>query len=305
METWHPRFSYYGFRYIQVEGAVLKGQKNTLHLPVIQKIQSCFVYNSAPKVSTFQCSNRIFNEAHRLIEKAVRSNMQSVFTDCPHREKLGWLEQDHLCGPGLLYNYDLTGFVPQTLQNIADAQHANGAVPTTAPEYVVFEGPLGADPCDLMHCRAPEDADAAPTIQLEDFFTMLRRQHTVDWHSVRTALLGLSIALALWGVLACPGTIAVHWYGLGDGSFRADGWMPSFLIFPLCAGIEFLSLEIWNSFEQTGYYRRRGEINLFIIHAMSFGTRSARWMKVVLDLLFFFCFGFVIPFVEAWMIFLN
>lgn len=90
-----------------------------------------------------------------------------------------------------------------------------------------------------MHCRAPEEADAAPTIPLEDFFTMLRRQHTVDWHSVRTALLGLSIALALWGVLACPGTIAVHWYGLGDGSFRADGWMHSLVIFPLCAGIEF------------------------------------------------------------------
>ena len=142
VETWHPRFSYYGFRYIQVEGAVLKGQKNPFRLPVIQKIQSCFVYNSAPKISTFECSNRIFNDAHRLIEKAVRSNMQSVFTDCPHREKLGWLEQDHLCGPGLLYNYDLTGFVPQTLQNIADAQHANGAVPTTAPEYVVFESDL-------------------------------------------------------------------------------------------------------------------------------------------------------------------
>ena len=55
----------------------------------------------------------------------------------------------------------------------------------------------------------------------------------------------------------------------------------------------------------TCYYRRWGEINLFIIHAMSFGTRSAKWMKIVLDLLFFFCFGFVIPFVEAWMIFLN
>ena len=67
--------------------------------------------------------------------------MQGVFTDCPHREKLGWLEQDHLNGPGLLYNYDLTGFVPQTLQNIADAQRPNGAVPTTAPEFVVFEGP--------------------------------------------------------------------------------------------------------------------------------------------------------------------
>lgn len=140
-ETWHPRFSYYGYRYIQVEGAVLKGQKNPGKLPVLKNIQSCFVYNSARKVSTFECSNPIFNAAHRLIEKAVRSNMQSVFTDCPHREKLGWLEQVHLNGPGLLYNYDLTAFAPQIMRNMADAQHANGAMPTTAPEYVVFEGP--------------------------------------------------------------------------------------------------------------------------------------------------------------------
>lgn len=140
-ETWHPRFSYYGFRYIQVEGAVLRGQKNPSRLPVLKDIQSCFIYNSAPKVSTFETSNPIFNAAHRLIEKAVRSNMQSVFTDCPHREKLGWLEQDHLNGPGLLYNYNLTSYIPQLMQNIADAQHPNGAVPSIAPEYVVFEGP--------------------------------------------------------------------------------------------------------------------------------------------------------------------
>ena len=140
-ETWHPRFSYYGFRYVQVEGAVLKGQKNPQKLPVLKNIQSCFVYNSAKKVSTFESSNRIFNAAHRLIEKAVRSNMQSVFTDCPHREKLGWLEQVHLNGPGLLYNYDLTAYAPQIMQNMADAQHSNGAMPTTAPEYVIFEGP--------------------------------------------------------------------------------------------------------------------------------------------------------------------
>ena len=140
-EIWHPRFSYYGFRYIQVEGAVLKGQKNPQKLPVLKNIQSCFVYNSARKVSTFESSNRIFNAAHRLIEKAVRSNMQSVFTDCPHREKLGWLEQVHLNGPGLLYNYDLTAYAPQIMQNMADAQYSNGAMPTTAPEYVIFEGP--------------------------------------------------------------------------------------------------------------------------------------------------------------------
>ena len=133
-EIWHPRFSYYGFRYIQVEGAVLKGQKNPQKLPVLKNIQSCFVYNSAKKVSTFESSNRIFNAAHRLIEKAVRSNMQSVFTDCPHREKLGWLEQVHLNGPGLLYNYDLTAYAPQIMQNMADAQQSNGAMPTTSTE---------------------------------------------------------------------------------------------------------------------------------------------------------------------------
>ena len=134
---------------------------------------------------------------------------------------------------------------------------------------------------------------------------MLRRRPVADWHSVRTALLRLSIALALWGIFACHGTLAVHWLSLSDGSLQADGWMSSWVVFPLLAGMEFLMLELWNSFEQTGYYRRRGEINLFIIHAMSFGTRSARCMKVVLDLLFFFCFGFVVPFVEAWIIFLN
>ena len=140
-EVWHPRFSYYGYRYIQVEGAVLKGDKNPQRLPIIENIESCFVYNSAPKVSTFECSNEMFNQTHRLIEKAVRSNMQSVFTDCPHREKLGWLEQVHLNGPGLYFNYDLTSYIPQQMQNMADAQHIDGGMPTTAPEYVIFEGP--------------------------------------------------------------------------------------------------------------------------------------------------------------------
>ncbi len=137
-ETWHPRFSYYGFRYIQVEGAVLDGQPNPHHLPVLKELNSCFVYNSAPEVSTFECSNPLFTQTHRLIERAERSNMQAVFTDCPHREKLGWLEQDHLCGPSLLYNYDITTFVPKIIRDITDTQKEDGMVPTTAPQYVSF-----------------------------------------------------------------------------------------------------------------------------------------------------------------------
>lgn len=144
-ETWHPSFSYYGFRYIQIEGAYLsefstKKEIASGSLPVIKSVRSCFIYSSAKKVSTFECSNEIFNSAHRIIVKAARSNMQSVFTDCPHREKLGWLEEVHLNGPGLLYNYDLRNYGKQIMQNMADAQRENGSMPTTAPEYVVFKG---------------------------------------------------------------------------------------------------------------------------------------------------------------------
>ncbi|WP_455585596.1 glycoside hydrolase family 78 protein [Bacteroides sp.] len=202
-ETWHPRFSYYGFRYIQVEGAVLKGQKNPQKLPVIRNIRSCFVYNSAAKVSSFECSNRIFNAAHRLIEKAVRSNMQSVFTDCPHREKLGWLEQVHLNGPGLLYNYDLAAYGPQMMQNMADAQHPDGAMPTTAPEYVVFEGP-GLEP----FAQSPEWGGALVIFPfmyyetygddtlIKEYYSNMRRY--VDYLSARANHNILSFGLGDW-----------------------------------------------------------------------------------------------------------
>lgn len=137
-ETWHPRFSYYSFKYIQVEGAVMKGDKNPRKLPVLKDVKSCFVYNSAPLISTFECSNELFNKTHVLIQKAVQSNMQGVFTDCPQREKLGWIEQLHLNGPVLLYNYNLKEFLPKVMQDLVDAQQPDGAVSSIAPMYNVF-----------------------------------------------------------------------------------------------------------------------------------------------------------------------
>ena len=129
-ETWHPRFSYYGYRYLQIEG----------DLEVLRKVESCFVYNSARKTGSFECSNQLFNDTYRLIDRAIRSNWQAVWTDCPHREKLGWLEQDWLNGEGLLANYDCRSMIAQTMQNIADAQSDNGSLPEIAPNLCVFEG---------------------------------------------------------------------------------------------------------------------------------------------------------------------
>lgn len=89
---------------------------------------------------------------------------------------------------------------------------------------------LGLSLSDLMHCHDPEQDRETTAAPLEDFFSMLRRE-TIDWHSVRTTLLWLSIALALWGIFTHPGTVAVHWHGTGNGDFCADGWMASYLIF--------------------------------------------------------------------------
>lgn len=139
-EIWHPRFSYYGYRYIQVEGAKMKNSNDDSNLPVVNDVKSCFVYNSASQTGHFHCSNSIFNDAHRIIVNAMKSNFQAVFTDCPHREKLGWLEQVHLNGPGLFYNFNLTTFVPKIMRDIRDAQLPNGLVPDIAPEYVIFDG---------------------------------------------------------------------------------------------------------------------------------------------------------------------
>jgi hypothetical protein len=63
-----------------------------------------------------------------------------VITDCPHREKLGWLEQYHLNGPSLRYETDLTRLYAKGFADMADAQQPNGLVPDIAPEYVVFTG---------------------------------------------------------------------------------------------------------------------------------------------------------------------
>lgn len=67
---------------------------------------------------------------------------------------------------------------------------------------------LGLTLADLMHCRDPQEADIAPEVPLEDFFTLLRRQQSIDWRSVRAVLFWLSAALAIWGILACPGRIS-------------------------------------------------------------------------------------------------
>jgi alpha-L-rhamnosidase len=143
-ESWHPQFTYTGYRYIQIEGAVPRefvSQEGTNSdgMPILEVLEGHFIYPDIPIVGSFECSNPMWNKIHEIIGWAMLSNMKSVFTDCPHREKLGWLEEVHLMGPSLMYNYELPHLFRKTVRDIADAQLSDGLIPDIAPEYAVFE----------------------------------------------------------------------------------------------------------------------------------------------------------------------
>jgi alpha-L-rhamnosidase len=135
-ETWFPRFFSHGGRYLQVERAAAPGSER----PEVRGLESVVVHSDSPPVGEFSCSSDLFNRIRNLVRWAQRSNLAHVITDCPHRERLGWLEQYHLNGPSLRYETDLTRLYGKGLADMADAQRPNGLVPDIAPEYVVFEG---------------------------------------------------------------------------------------------------------------------------------------------------------------------
>lgn len=129
VQEWIPQFSYYGFRYIELD--------RTENLESIE-INALHTTNSAREVGRFSCSSPMFNKVYELIDWSVRSNLASILTDCPHREKLGWLEVAHLMQHSMQYRYDLSTFYQKTIDDMAKAQYPDGMVPTIAPEYVHF-----------------------------------------------------------------------------------------------------------------------------------------------------------------------
>lgn len=135
-ETWTPQFFYHGARYLQLELTAPEGTP----LPTVESLEGRVFHSTAAPVGEFATSNELLNRIRTLIRWAQRSNMVSVLTDCPHRERLGWLEQYHLNGPALRSEFDLTRLYAKTFQDMADAQIASGLVPDIAPEYIRFDG---------------------------------------------------------------------------------------------------------------------------------------------------------------------
>jgi alpha-L-rhamnosidase len=134
-ESWHPRFAYYSFRYVQVTTAAAEPGDAQ---PKVLELVGDFAHDQVTVAGRFHSSDELYNRIHTLIDRAVLSNLASVVTDCPSREKLGWLEQTYLNASTLMLNYDVTGLYEKMSRDIADAQLPDGLVPSIAPEYVAF-----------------------------------------------------------------------------------------------------------------------------------------------------------------------
>ncbi|MEJ0001219.1 MAG: family 78 glycoside hydrolase catalytic domain [Verrucomicrobiota bacterium] len=142
-ETYFGKFFYQGARYFQVE---LFGPNNSDQLPEIESIEADVIHADCAPVGRFSCSNELFNQTYTLVRWAQQNNLVSIATDCPTREKRGWLEQTHLNGPALRYNWDMNALFAKTANDMKDAQRPSGLVPSTAPDYTHWENQFADSP---------------------------------------------------------------------------------------------------------------------------------------------------------------
>jgi hypothetical protein len=135
VETWHPRFTYYGFRYVQVE--MVPAHVGAMP-PAVLSLAGDFIHDDVSADGHFHSDAPLLNGIHHLIDQAILSNLASVLTDCPTREKLGWLEQTHLNAGSIMYNYGVARLYRKLADDMSEAQLPAGMVPAIAPEYIAF-----------------------------------------------------------------------------------------------------------------------------------------------------------------------
>ncbi|MBE6383442.1 MAG: hypothetical protein E7049_10605 [Lentisphaerae bacterium] len=136
-ETWHPRFTYHGFRYVKVSkyGDVQ-----------VKAIRARFVHSAFEKVGEIKTSDKAFAALQSAVERSYLSNFTGFPTDCPHREKNGWTGDAQLAMETGLWNYDARLSYEHFLQMVVDAQHPNGAVPCIVPCSQKFGYGWGSGP---------------------------------------------------------------------------------------------------------------------------------------------------------------
>lgn len=142
LETWAPRFTFHGFRYIEVTGWPGK--------PALNDFEGLRMNSDLPPNGSFSCSNEMFNKLHDVIQWTFLSNVFSVQSDCPAREKMGYGADMVVTANAFIYNYNMRNFYRKAIRDFANDQQPDGAITEIAPftgiadrGYGGNSGPLG------------------------------------------------------------------------------------------------------------------------------------------------------------------
>ena len=137
-ETWHSRFTYHGFQYVEVTG--FPGR------PALDNLCAAFhPLGDVPAAGEFACSNPLLNRIRRAARWSFLSNLQGIPTDCPHREKNGWTGDAHLAAEQAQFNFFPAPVHQKWINDLGDEQRPTGALPGIVPTsgwgYALGNGP--------------------------------------------------------------------------------------------------------------------------------------------------------------------
>ncbi|MFA6173634.1 MAG: family 78 glycoside hydrolase catalytic domain [Kiritimatiellales bacterium] len=117
-ETWQPRFTYHGFRYVEVAGLPSKPDDDFL--------EGVLVRSDVPVRGSFQCPDDVLNRIYRTSLWTIEDNLHSTAEDCPHREKCGWLGDAHAMGETAIFNFDMAQFWTKFVDDIETTSGRGG-----------------------------------------------------------------------------------------------------------------------------------------------------------------------------------
>ena len=123
---WKPVFTYHGFRYVEVQG--LWDENATP-----DALAAIEVHQDVRTRSAFTCSNPLLNKLFLLGQRATLSNLFYMPTDCPTREKLGWMNDSQSSADQFLTDFETEGVLSKWWQDILDAMDENGMLPGIVP----------------------------------------------------------------------------------------------------------------------------------------------------------------------------
>lgn len=126
-EVYEPRFTYHGFRYVELTG--FPGA------PRLDTVRGRVVHTAVRPAGGFTSSKAILDRLQSNVLWGFKTNLHSVPTDCNQRdERMGWMADAHLAAETGILNFDMAAFYTNFLRNIRDAQGADGTLADTVPQ---------------------------------------------------------------------------------------------------------------------------------------------------------------------------